>query len=184
MVSVSRALYFSLSLFFLFIVHLFCAGYRTQSYRLANCLLTFCLVYFRARFNFCLYHTATFSLPPTSNNFSLCPHQPATFGLYSTSTFAYVQQQFLLSTLLTNHVSRNLFVIYLCTFYQQSQLFNFCNHVPTQLRNQFPVFLQLFINKQPIQLIFFQQPAFQPNLFISIQQLHFHQFYCFFFSPP
>ena len=94
LVSVSRALYFSLSLFFLFIVHLFCAGYRTQSYRLAKYLLTFCLVYFRARFNFCLYHTATFSLPPTSNNFSLCPHQPATFGLYSTSTFAYVQQQF------------------------------------------------------------------------------------------
>ena len=68
--------------------------HRTQSYRLANCLLTFCLVYFRARFNLCLYHTATFSLPPTSNNFSLCPYQPAIFGLYSTSTFAYVQQQF------------------------------------------------------------------------------------------
>ena len=40
----------------------------------------------------------------------------------------YIQHQlllmsnnnFLLTTLLTNHVSRNLFVIYLCTFYQQA----------------------------------------------------------------
>ena len=83
---------------------------------------------------------------------------------------------FLFTTLLTNHVSRNLFVIYLCTFYQQSQLFNFCNHVPTQLRNQFHFFLQLFVNKQPIQLIF-QQSACQPNHYISTQQFYFLVFY-------
>ena len=86
MVSVSRALYFSLSLFFLFIVHLFCAGYRTPSYRLAKFLLTFCLVYFRARFNFCLYHTATFCLPPTPNNRFLLLLTSNNFLLVSTST--------------------------------------------------------------------------------------------------
>ena len=93
-------------------------------------------------------------------------NKPATQQLIATNMFTF-------STYLS---------LILCTFYQQPQatilpqLFNFCNHVPTQLRNQFHFFLQLFVNKQPIQLIF-QQSACQPNHFISTQQFYFLVFY-------
>ena len=108
--------------------------------------------------------------------------QPATFCSNQTTLFRLCQtatQQLIATNMFTFSTYLSLI---LCTFYQQPQatilpqLFNFCNHVPTQLRNQFHFFLQLFVNKQPFNS-FFQQSAFQPNLFISIQPLHFLVFH-------
>ena len=51
----------------------------------------------------------------------------------------------------------------------------FSNSTTTSI-NHLCSFLALFVNKQQFNS-FFQQPAFQPNLFISIQQFHFLVFY-------
>ena len=188
MVSVSRALYYSLSI--LFIPRSFVLRWLPHSVLpIGIILIYFCFVLVLPSLVIILCYIKQPLF--TSNNkqplFCFCQHPTTIVCLPFTTTFRLCQHQFLLmsnsnfllTTPLANHVSRNQFVNYcLYVFFNNlyhpfhlifQQPFTFLQPLSSTI---FVLFLQIFVNKQPINS-FFQQPAFQPNLFISIQPLHF-----------
>ena len=170
MVSVSRAPYFSLSIFF--IPRSFVLRWLPHSVLpIGIILIYFCFVLIWPSLVIILCYIK-------QPLFCFCQHPTTIVCLSFQQLFAcvninqqplvYIQHQlllmsngnFLLTTLLTNHVSRNQFVNY-CVYVFPNNLYQ-----PFHLIFQQPfIFLQPFVNQQPIQLIFFSAISLSTKLF-------------------
>ena len=132
--------------------------------------------------------TETFCLSPTPKNRNIqqlfaCVNVNQQPLVYIQHKFLLISNtNFLLTTLLTNHVSRNHFVNYCIVFMSfptTVYIFatNTTNHSFCSWIQPFLFFPRNHCQQATIQLNFFQQPALQPNFSISIQHFHFIVFF-------